>query len=230
MTPSSTVSSVVISGTCTGLLQRPVPDELFVSNISTGVAPPAEESPTGLLTPTIDGEDTSYFEWVGAGLIETRDVAGAMHQADREAARIAVVRFGFDGHCLYLRLDGAAAVRDLFDSGDEIWLTFLQPEGLKVSVRAVPGAPGEVSASLWTRQAVTAPWVDRGPGELRAAAATILELAVPLAALGVSPGGTLSFVVTVTNDRGEEIERHPAGRPIEATVPDAWFESRNWTA
>src|SRR6185436_1415068 len=59
------------------LLNRPVPDELFVSNISGGAPPPTEYGPTGLLTPTLDGEDTSYFEWLGAGTLEVRETAGA---------------------------------------------------------------------------------------------------------------------------------------------------------
>src|SRR6185312_3569479 len=56
------------------LLQKPTPDELFVSNISTAAAP-EQTDPSGLITPTLDGEDTSYFEWLGAGALEVRDAA-----------------------------------------------------------------------------------------------------------------------------------------------------------
>src|SRR5262249_25195065 len=46
-------------------LQVPVPDELFVTNIST-VAPGATQTdPISFLSPTLDGEETSYFEWLG---------------------------------------------------------------------------------------------------------------------------------------------------------------------
>ena len=69
------------------LLQKPVPDELFVSNISGLGAPPAETAPTALLTPTLDGEETSYFEWLGAGALEVRDRGGAMHQIHSARAR-----------------------------------------------------------------------------------------------------------------------------------------------
>ena len=54
-------------------LQKPVPDELFISNISGLGAPSAQTPPTALLRPTLDGEDTSYFEWLGAGALEIRD-------------------------------------------------------------------------------------------------------------------------------------------------------------
>ncbi len=77
-------------------LQVPVPDELFVTNISS-VAPSATQTlPTSLLAPTLDGEETSYFEWLGAGTLEVRDVAGAMHQAERPASSVSLVHFGFD--------------------------------------------------------------------------------------------------------------------------------------
>ena len=32
---------------------------------------------------SLDGEETSYFEWLGAGTLEVRETAGAMHQTDR---------------------------------------------------------------------------------------------------------------------------------------------------
>src|SRR4029450_958433 len=70
------------------LLQQPVPDELFVSNISTAPAARADLAPTGLISPVLDGEETSYFEWLGAGQFEVRDVAGAMHQTTRSASML----------------------------------------------------------------------------------------------------------------------------------------------
>ena len=66
------------STTCSGgmcrnvyrALDAPIPEELFVTNITT--QPPSAEirRPTGLIQPEIDGEVTSYFEWVGAGSFE----------------------------------------------------------------------------------------------------------------------------------------------------------------
>ena len=65
------------------LLGMPVPDELFVSNISTGVVvAAAETSPSAFFTPTLDGEETSYFEWLGAGAVEVRGAVGR-HAPDR---------------------------------------------------------------------------------------------------------------------------------------------------
>src|SRR5262249_13729333 len=76
------------------LLQKPAPDELFISNIPSA-APPDQTDPAGLVAPTLDGEETSYFEWLGAGALEVREVAGAMHQAERLPSVVTLVRFGF---------------------------------------------------------------------------------------------------------------------------------------
>jgi hypothetical protein len=39
----------------------------------------------------------------------------------------------------------------------------------------------------------------------------------------------VAFFVAVT-DHNVEVERHPAQRPIEVTVPDPGFEARQWRA
>jgi alpha-amylase/alpha-mannosidase (GH57 family) len=82
------------------LLNRPVPDELYVPNRSTDRAVAAQIDPTGRIAPTIDGELTSYFEWLGAGSYEAHDVAGAMHKSERTAT-------GGPVHRLRLRRDPA---------------------------------------------------------------------------------------------------------------------------
>src|SRR5947208_3634500 len=91
------------------LLQKPAPDELFVSNISTAGAP-AQIDPAGFIGPTLDGEETSYFEWLGAGAFEVRDVGGAMHQADHQPPVLTLIRFGFDRQRLYVRLEDRKSV------------------------------------------------------------------------------------------------------------------------
>jgi hypothetical protein len=62
------------------------------------------------------------------------------------------------------------------------------------------------------------------------AAGTILELAIPLADLGVTAGDAVVFFVAVYDGAGNELERHPPNRPIDVEVPDAAFGARQWTA
>jgi hypothetical protein len=208
------------------LLQKPVPDELFVSNITVGAAAPAQADPTGLISPTIDGEETSYFEWLGAGLLEVREVAGAMHQAERRAPSLTAIRFGFDRTTLYIRVDGARTAVELLDEGLSIVVTFIRPAGLRVVINR---SHGRLDASLWSRTAGERP-DRRDPSGLSVAAASVIEIAIDVAVLELGETSPVSFFVTVFDPNGTEVERHPTYRPIETTVPDASFASRNWTA
>jgi alpha-amylase/alpha-mannosidase (GH57 family) len=189
------------------LLQRPVPNELFASNISAGAQTAVATSPTGLISPTLDGEDSSYFEWLGAGCVEVRDVAGAMHQTDRRSFFLSAIWFGFDHERLYIRLDGVRPLKELLAEGYEFSLHFLKPAGLRLAVSSKPGGPQRVESAV---------------------AGSILEMSVPLAALDPSSG--LAFFVAMQGADGTELERHPAGHPMEIQGIDAGFEARNWTA
>jgi hypothetical protein len=215
------------------LLQQPTPDELFVSNISTAAASAALTEPTALLSPKLDGEQTSYFEWLGAGTLETREFAGAMHQADRHVALVTQIHFGFDRERFYLRVDGTQRVVDLLASGREISLKFVRPTGIRFSVRQ---ALGRLTGALWDRRLVNhdhgsgEAWVERGPGGAAVAAGSILEVALPLDDLALEAGRPVAFFLAVYDQSGAEIERHPAQRLIEVLVPDEMFEARNWRA
>jgi hypothetical protein len=122
------------------LLSRPIPDELLVTNISTADVPAMVSAPSGLIHPIVDGEKTSYFEWLGAGTVEARSTAGAMHRIDHEP-RVSAVRFGFDDVALYVRVDAAGAVRDLLRGGEFIEVSFLNPGGIRLSIGWQDGGP-----------------------------------------------------------------------------------------
>ncbi len=210
------------------LLDRPVPDELFVSNITSGGQALAERGPTGLIHPTIDGEETSYFEWLGAGRYVVRDVAGAMHQTDRRATVVSEILFGFDAARLYVRVDAPWSVEALLASGHEVSLKFMKPEGVRFSVRQ---ENGRLAAGYWDRRNGTPHWLHTGSASFKAA--TVLEVALPLVDLASSarePLRSLAFFVAIYDPDGNEIERHPGNHPIEAETPDAWYVARHWTA
>jgi hypothetical protein len=205
-------------------LQKPVPDELFASNISTGGSVAVQTDPIALLAPVFDGEETSYFEWLGAGAFEVHEVAGAMHRSDRPPTLLRVIQFGFDREHLLVRIDADRPLVDLLAGGREVSLKFLKPEGVRFSVRQMFG---RLSGAFWDRTPSVPLWVERGAGGATLAVGSILELALPLRELQVTDGQPLAFFVAVYL-ADAETERHPEHRPIEVTVPDALFEARQW--
>ena len=206
-------------------LDRPVPEELFVTNIST--APPAVriEPPTGFIHPIIDGQTTSYFEWVGAGCVDAGETAGAMHQVTDRTAIVSVVEFGVDLQRLYIRVDGTGPMRRLIDAGNDVRVKFLKPAGVQVVVR---GNRDGLTVHLEDRLD-DGSWRRRECAGLMAAAAEIVEVQIPFTCLGVNTHDAVGFLVAVNRD-GAEVEHHPRHGPIEIEAPDLEFPARNWTA
>jgi alpha-amylase/alpha-mannosidase (GH57 family) len=206
-------------------LDTPIPEELFVTNITT--QPPSVEirRPTGLIQPAIDGEVTSYFEWVGAGSFETSGVAGAMHQVSDASNRILVVEFGFDLQELYIRVDGSRPMRELLVGALGLTIRFLKPAGLQVVVRR----DGRYADVLLVRRSAKGDWdVTDCPG-VASAIGRVVEIRIPFACLGVRPQDPVAFFVTLSEGT-VEVEQHPRHEPIQFEVPDATFQTRNWTA
>jgi hypothetical protein len=144
---------------------------------------------------------------------------------------VTLLRFGFGQEHLFVRVDAVQPLDDLLAAGREFSLKFLTPPGVRFSVRR---QLGRLTGSFWDRHeaegARAAHWVERGPAAAAVAAATVLELAVPLADLGLSPGAPVSFFLAVYAAGDVETERHPAHQPIEVETPDAEFEARHWRA
>src|SRR5580658_8919659 len=59
-------------------------------------------APSGPIQPVVDGEVTSYFEWLGAGLYRVDERSGSMHG---KKFLVREVYYGSDGQNLYLRVD-----------------------------------------------------------------------------------------------------------------------------
>jgi alpha-amylase/alpha-mannosidase (GH57 family) len=77
------------------------PEELSrpILRVSTGAV---HVEPTGPITPTIDGEVTSYFEWIGAGFYQIDERSGSMHG---KKLLLQELHYGIDREHFYLRLD-----------------------------------------------------------------------------------------------------------------------------
>jgi alpha-amylase/alpha-mannosidase (GH57 family) len=199
------------------LVNKPVPEELFVTNISTGQTASEEMPPSAWLSPVIDGEVTSYFEWLAAGRFDVAAHQGAMHQIGVSGRALTRVHFGFSPSHFFVRLDGERPLAELLAEGYRFSLTFLHP-----SRRLDITPSGEAVWASGNGQAAP----------VRMMAGSVLELAVALTDLDVRSGSPLAFYVSATPPAasGSDAERYPAVRPIQVEVPGQTFAADHWRA
>ena len=208
------------------MLGQPVPEELFFTNITTSEVPASVTPAVGLLSPSLDGRQTSYFEWLPAGIVETQTPAGTMNAGERRDPELRMLRFGFDLEHLFMRFDLGGPAAQRLAQGLSCIVSFTTPADRRLTVTA--SQPHGVAAELQYR-AQDDTWAPCPGARPQVAAADILELAIPFGDLGLRPNAPFGFFVTVQN-RTSELERHPAHRPIESSVPDPAFEYVNWKA
>ncbi|ABS24353.1 glycoside hydrolase family 57 protein [Anaeromyxobacter sp. Fw109-5] len=183
-----------------------------IKRVAPGAEARAAREPTALLAPRIDGRETTFFEWAGAGVHRPGQHRGSMFggaQAFRE------LHFGFGLDALYLRLDPAESPARSAEVVSHVRVVILAGERqATVELAVVPdGAvrPGRAAAAEL--------------GE--AAFGKVLEARLPFAALGLVPGGEVALGVHAV--RGEvEVERLPRHGFVRFTVPDADFERVHW--
>ena len=207
-------------------LDQPIPEELLITNISTVPPETAIHPPTGFIDPVLDGEVTNYFEWLGAGCVETTAGVGAMHQVTAPATVLTLIEFGFNVEHLFVRVDGIRGMAELLAEGTEVSLNFLKPAGVRVTLRMVNGV---VEAAILERGSTGEPLLPVSCLELSAAAGRVLELRIPFDCLRLRAGSPMAFLV-VLHRGAQEIEHYPRHRAIELIVPDRQFAAVNWTA
>lgn len=191
-----------------------------ICGVRTGSTADRLTYPVSFLHPTLDGQVTDFFEWRGAGTINTQPPLGAMWKAD---GLLAGIFFGWDLDHLFFRLDhekGEQARRETLQ-------VEIQLQGQTQTFRLTwpMNETGTVEYAL-ARRMPESTWEEIGPSRLFCRK-TITELAIPFKELGVEAGHVLriSFVVL---ERGLEIARYPHHQPAEVTVPGPDYESALW--
>lgn len=166
------------------------PDELSRPILQTRVED-FHQPPTGPVQATIDGQVTSYFEWLGAGVYRIDQRTGAMHG---KRFFVRELRYGSDGHNLYLRLD------------------FVESAGLSVSgtEMRIGIQPDHSSDAVTTR---VLPLAGASDG-LDSAFDKVCEVKISLSSVGIQHGHDLRFQLSLWQ----------AGLPVEALPPQGWIE------
>ena len=163
------------------------------------LAPEVHAAPTGPISPVIDGEVTSYFEWIGAGAYHVDERSGSMHG---KKFVIREIFFGSDGANFYVRSDFHSGYQEEL-AGMEARLTLQSLNDAKTSHLTVDFANGgRVVEKL-------AP-----PAE--AALRRILEVRIPLAAAAVKKGAGLRFQFSLWQ----------GGLPIDSVPQQGWIEMK----
>jgi alpha-amylase/alpha-mannosidase (GH57 family) len=93
------------------------------------------QTPSGPVKATIDGQVTSYFEWLGAGVYRVDSRSGAMHG---KPFLVQELRYGSDGQNLYLRFDFVEGVAENLVIRINVGTT----PGKSVSLRPTDQQPG----------------------------------------------------------------------------------------
>ena len=171
--------------------------------------PPLYKRPSGLISPAVNGNDISFFEWLGSGSYIAGSEQGAMFRDDRYVQSL---QYGCDESSLYLRVD-------LRRWGQfKLALTFHHPANALV-VSPV------LSHSL--RGPLTLIESGRECGIGQFAASEIVEVAIPFVDLGVAPGGLVQFQMKLYHN-GIERECYPESAPIDLRAPDVDSRLAQW--
>jgi len=182
--------------------------------------------PTQFLSPTLDGRDTSYFEWLGAGVFDQDSVArGAMHRVADNARRL---YFGFDLERLFIRVDFNRRAQEVLPANGqtEAIVEFSSPRQVRVRVIRNGQDAGHCAPSLVVMSQDGGKWHLRGTLDT-VAIDQVLELAIPFELLGAKPEDRVWFRVKLV--KGENVlESIPEDSVVELKAPGPEFEEEEW--
>ena len=199
------------------LIGQEPPQGLFKPIIQTEkhVTPPVKAA--AFINPTIDGEVTSYFEWLGAADIELAKTGGTMHKVSYVLQHLF---YGFNKENLYIRMDLSPDVEDAELAGLEVAFIVHHPKEVTVRVDNLGDCSGAVLVTEGKKIS---------PEKLKAAFRDILEVEIPHSLHGAKRGEEIDCCVTVSRDGGE-IERWPSVGFFSIQLPGDDFESETWNA
>lgn len=163
-----------------------------------------KREPVNFIRPVIDGEVTTYFDWIGSGFLEGKGHGVAMHDA---ATLIKGCYYGFDETHLYLRLDiDKSFIQDIETVSFEI--NIVGKDSFKIVYRV---RDRSVEGGL----PVTAAFLD------------ILEAAIPFEGLGVQSGDKVAvWAALKVNEM--PVDQIPKRGYFCVKVPSEMFEAEMW--
>ncbi len=180
------------------ILGMPVPVDLH-SPIQGDSSPLAITYPEAMVTPTIDGRVTHFYEWASSGTFDCRRIGGAMH---RVSTIVSMIYFAYDHDNVYIRLD-LGEVEDIqSDKKTAIEIRFVADSEQRFAFE-----PNELRRQPLQNETVSA------------ALDEVMELAVKRDALWNKGFGRAKLAVRVLGGK-TELERWPVKEELTIDVPE----------
>ncbi len=204
------------------LINAEPPDslEIPISSESKGYRPTV--TPTSYMKPVIDGEVTNYYEWLASGRIERIHFGTAMHTDAHGGGLIDKIHYGFSEDTLFLRFDYLAEMVSM-DNAWSFTMNFLHPKALRIH-GTLSGKSSKATA--FEKPTGSDKWTEID-ARVSIAAASVVEVEVPLKTLEAGKGGEIWFFINiVAGERGHE--RWPVKGFLIIDVPPEDFEEQNW--
>ena len=170
--------------------------------------------PTSPISPRVDGTRTSFFEWRGAGFYRVPS-GGSMFQ---EYSLISGLYWGFDAGRLFLRVDPVEArhQESTFIHPDlKIWFKLTAPNHSITAQLSLH--PPALSLSARTNNQNDQQVQELGNVK-QVAFKEVVEMAIPLARLGFSPGARIGLTLQI-NRQSRSIATIPSQGVIEIELP-----------
>lgn len=169
--------------------------------------------PQSLISPRIDGKNSYFYEWKGAGFYQNTGARGAMFENTRFVDSIYI---GFDLENLYVRIEPGPDFQT--DSLEDSMIRVncqMAKNSQTIEINPADGAQGTLENNGTYTSLIHIAFED------------FLEFAIPFATLDVSANQTLSVNFLIIN-KGIELERHPTQGNLELIIPDSSFNQKNW--
>ena len=187
------------------LAGQPVPETL-AAPIRRQI-PIAQHDPTDIISPTIDGVETSYYEWLYAGVVDLRRQYAAIQRSEQYLQSL---RYGFNRTHYFIRLDPNS---DRFATL-RAWTIELELADAHIRL-------------MWDGSRLRAALGDQA---LPSALERILELAIP-AELIIRPAAVTRLPLKLSLLReGEILEQHPAQGTFQVLASSNDLTADAWSA
>jgi alpha-amylase/alpha-mannosidase (GH57 family) len=176
--------------------------------------------PLTLLSPSLDGLVTNFFEWRGAGKITTHPPLGAMWKAD---GILTDIQFGWSLDQLYLRLDPSEPSQAR-QAELTVEVQLQTPD--HVYRLSFPLAPSGSDQFLLSQRQSNGQWQEIGLYQ-SICHRKIIELAVSFKDVQLTAGQEFRMTILVLEHR-LEVARYPHHQPATFLVPGPEFEANLW--